>query len=193
MTKALALWRRFLGRAKGGERPFEAVSEVDVRTFSAARFLLDRRPLQADTLEIALSPFSMRIEGSISTAEIRVRGHGLQIDSVLEGDGHRLLIYLGNYFIVPPELRRAGVATACIAAVRQAFQKAAFDQLRPDQKTVLEGYFVGPGEHWALAMCDGKLPTKACPAEVNLGRLQAAESKLTWLTQPAVQPEGKVG
>lgn len=192
MTKALAFWRRLLSKANVGSRPFLAASQVEIREFSAARFLLDSRPPRTAPLEIALSRFSMRVEGGISTAEIQIRSHGLQIDSVVEGDERRLLVYLGNYFIVPPELRRAGVATACIAAVRQAFQIAAFDQLWPDQKTVLEGYFIGPGEHWALAMCNGKLPTKACAAEVNLGRLQTAESKLRWLTQPAVQPECKV-
>jgi len=185
MSKALALWKRFRGTADEGIRPFGAASQVDIRAFSAARFLQDIRPLQADPLEVALSPFSMLVEGGISTADIRVRGHGLWIDSAVEGDERRLLVYLGNHFFVPSELRRAGVATACIAAVRQTFQIAAFDQVRPDQKTVLEGLFVGAGERWALAMCDGKLQTKACPAEVDLGRLQAAGSKLKWLTPVA--------
>lgn len=138
-------------------------------------------------LEIALLLSSMRVEHGVSTMEIRIRDHGLLIDSVVEGSEGQVLIYLGNYFIVPSELRRMGLATACVAAVRQAFQIAAFGRAMRDQTAVLEGYFVGPGQSWALAMCDGKLPTKARPASVNLQRLHEAEAKLELLMPPKEQ------
>lgn len=68
----------------------------------------------------------MRAGQGVSTMEIRIRDDGLLIDSVVEGNESQILIYLGNYFIVPSEMRRIGLATARIAAIRQAFQIAAF-------------------------------------------------------------------
>lgn len=129
----------------------------------------------------------MRVEHGVSTMEIRIRDYGLLIDSVVEGNEGQLSIYLGNYFIVPSDLRRVGLATACIAAVRQAFQIAAFGRAMPNQATVLEGYFVGPGQGWALSMCDGRLPTKARPASANLQRLHAAGANLELLELPTEQ------
>lgn len=184
LKRVEALWRRLSGRASGTALPV-AGAQVDIRKFGPARFQL-RNQLGPDRspLELTLQLSSMRVERGLSTMEIRIRDHGLTIDSVVEGNEGKMLVYLGNYFIVPAELRRVGLAAACVAAIRQAFQIAAFGRILPDQITVLEGYFVGPGHGWALAMCDGKLPTKARPATVNLHRLQAAEETMELLMPP---------
>lgn len=186
MKKARALFERLIGgRVRGQVHPFAAAPAIEIRTFSPARFRFNNQQrCDADALELTLALSSMRVEHGIRTMEVRLRDYGLLINSVVEGDESRVLVYLGNYFIVPPELRRTGLATASIAAIRQAFQIAAFGRMRPHQKTVLEGYFVGPGQDWALAMCAGKLPTKSCPAAVDLQRLHAVEARLQLLTPP---------
>lgn len=162
-------------------------SKVQIRTVDQARFRLapgERRDRLGDGLELTLSFSCMRSEEGTHSVEVRIRDEGLDVQSVVEVNDHRVLVYLGNYFVVPERLQRAGLATACVAAIRQAAQLAVFGQVRHDQRMVLEGYFVGSGEAWALALCGGQLPTKACPAEVRLERLRAVEARLTLLEPP---------
>lgn len=181
------LAQRLIPGQPAPSRVGRAAGQVDLRLFSPAKFVVRDLPHRSEPLELTLDLLSMRLQDGRACTEIHIHDHGLRIEAVLDGQDDSLVVYLGNYFIVPPELRRAGVATACIAAMRQAFQLAAYGELRPEQPAVLEGYFVDRGVDWALSMCAGVLPTKAVPALIAPARLSAGEHRLQMLVPPIPQ------
>lgn len=179
-----AITRTLLRRPAGAAI---TASKVQISTVDPARFRLgpgERLDRLGEGLDLTLSFSCMRSEEGAHTVEVRIVDQGLDMQAVVEVSDQRLLVYLGNYFVVPERLQRADLATACIAAIRQAAQLAVFGEVRADQRTVLEGYFVGPGKAWALAMCDGRLPTKGSPAECSLMLLREAEERLALLVPP---------
>jgi hypothetical protein len=95
-----------------------------------------------------------------------------------------LVIYLGNSFHVPEQLKCHGLATGLVTALADSFQIAALGTIDPDMPVSLEGLFVNEGVLFATALCNGTCPTKNEPVRINQSRLERARDNLTLLTSP---------
>ena len=136
------------------------------------------------TLQLTIQLGGMQRENGIAKAELQVLDHGLQIVCVLEGSETDANLYLGNWFIVPPQLRRRGLASAVLLACLQTFQQAAFGRQLSTQRVRLEGYFVDEGAAFSRAACHGIQPTKARPALMDLERMKRSAQTLQMDTPP---------
>ena len=154
---------------------------IEWREFAPALFTWYGRD---QTLQLTIQLSGMRYENGTASVELQVLDHGLQIACVLEGSETDANLYLGNWFIVPPQLRRRGLASAVLLACLQTFQQAAFGRQLSTQRVRLEGYFVDEGAAFSRAACHGIQPTKARPALMDLERMKRSAQKLQMDTPP---------
>jgi len=133
----------------------------------------------AKPLQFTLQPHGMRVERGRAEMEMQITDHSLDIGAVFDGTAERCTLYLGNHFIVPQVLRRKGLASACLQAMRHCFQIGAFGRAAPRQAVYLQGTFEDEGAAFSRAMCNGVLPTKAAPALVDELRFERAQRCLT--------------
>jgi hypothetical protein len=129
-------------------------------------------------LSLTIQLGSLTLEGGWATVEMRIFDHGLKIVCIMEGTASDALLYLGNWFIVPPQLRRRGLARAALLACIQTFQHAAFGRAIDTQRVRLEGTFVGDGKAFSRAACNGIQPTNASPEYLDKAWLKLAEESL---------------
>ena len=169
------IFKGLVRRVQTGGPDRARLAAVDWREFDAASFTWCG---PGQRLPITVQLCSLRIENGIATAHMKVLDHGLEIACVLEGSETRATLYLGNSFIVPPGMRRRGLASAVLLACMRSFQHASFGRVLQAQTVRLEGYFVGDGAQFALAMCNGVQPTKASPALMDMGRLARSAGHL---------------
>ena len=165
------LARRMLQQPSG---PTAAIRTVAF--FSPAEFEWEG---PSGPLRFTIAAEAMRRTGPRREMELSIIGHGVKIIAVLDGTPDAMLIYLGNYFMVPEHLKRLGLATSCLATLREVFQVVSFGAALADQPTSLEGFFVGEGVHYAKGVCAGHQPMKGAPAQMNLDRLVAARRRVT--------------
>lgn len=122
------------------------------------------------------------------SAEMKIDHAGIRVGSVATYAGvGSLVIYLGNFFYVPEQLKRHGLATCLVTALADCFQIAALGTIAPDMPVALEGFFVNEGVLFATALCNGTCPTKGGPVRINQSRLNRARSNLTLLASPMRQ------
>lgn len=133
--------------------------------------------------QIEFSSIKRDAHGEFS-AEMNVDHAGIRVGSVATLAGGILVIYLGNYFFVPEQMKRRGLATGLLAALVDSFQIAALEATVEDMPVFLEGYFINEGVLFAAALCDGICPTKTTPGCISPSRLNRARKNLMILSRP---------
>lgn len=172
-------WLRRLAPGAGPDP--ERLAAVTWREFSPAVFEWTGA---GQSMHFSVQMACLKVAHGIASVELTVIDHGLRIVCVIEGGQEAATLYLGNWFLVPPHLRRQGLASAVLLACIDAFQHAAFGRSLPAQQVYLEGFFVGDGAFFATAACGGVLPEKANAALVDLQRMKQACGALQMLEGP---------
>ena len=177
-------FRGLLRRPQSGGPDRNRLAAVAWHEFDAAAFTWYG---SGQKLPITVQFCSLRFEGGISSARLKVLDHGLEIACNLDGSETHATLYLGNSFIVPPGLRRRGLASAVLLACLQSFQHASFGRVLQAQQIRLQGYFVDDGARFALAVCNGIQPTKANPALMDMERLARSAGHLVMDRPPVLR------
>ncbi|MDT8998342.1 hypothetical protein RQP53_03520 [Paucibacter sp. APW11] len=171
----------FIRRGRQSSATASSASTIAFRDFTPASFDWSGRN---HALQFNVQLAWVKHKGERASVTLKVIDHGIQIESVLDGTETEAVLYLGNYFIVPAQLRRCGLASAVLMACIETFQIAAFGRALPAQRLWLEGLFMGDGARFSSAMCDGVQPTKEAPAAINLRKLASAAGSLSLLSPP---------
>lgn len=164
------IFKGLLQRVQTGGPDRAWLAAVNWREFDAASFTWCG---PGQKLPITVQFCSLRFEGGISTASLEVLDHGLEIACTLDGSETHATLYLGNSFIVPPGPRRRGLASAVLLACTRSFQHASFGRVLAVQQIRLQGYFVGDGARFALAVCNGVQPNEGKPSAHGHGAVGA--------------------
>ena len=166
---------RLLRRNRPASPSQVRTTEAEWREFSAASFTWCD---DAQTLQFTVDVGSVKVASGFASVELKVFDHGLQIVCLVDGSESDAILYLGNWFIVPPQLRRRGLARAVLLACMQTFQLAAFGRELSEQRVHLQGYFIGAGVMFSRAACHGVQPTKAEPAPVDMAWMSRSKATL---------------
>ena len=143
----------------------------------------------AEVVRFEVLLLGMGIDRGAASVEMRIEDHDIRIVAMLDRAKYRTDIYLGNYLIVPPPMRRRGFATAALAAMCQCLDVALQTPPDPRQKFYLQGTFIDRGIDFSKGICSGVVASKATPAPINFERLSAAALQLQ-MERPPVQIAG---
>jgi len=126
----------------------------------------------------------MQLDGSEASVEMRIVDHGLHMVSILDRTDDRTSIYLSNFFIVPDALKRKGLATATLEAMRQCLDSTLAHESSRHDRVHLTGSFINEGIKFSSALCQGIIPSGSRPRLIDPARLAGAQRHLHMTIAP---------